>query len=218
MTGPTSRETLLKFPEERTLACGKYEHELDFNEFTDPFVADWKRVRSLIEHEDELINQRTTWLLSVNAFLFTSFFLSHKSDTTPDLAQLSTWLSLIIPLAGVSMSYAIMTGIVAAVNQLKRTENWWLWRSQLDPRNYKICADDCDNNRHPQIVGFREKGKISHDFMITKALSGLIIVVWLALLVAFFRRALSAEIPMPTWTIIFAIMALFIVVMVRAKT
>lgn len=213
MAGRESWKALLESAEARTLKSGKGESE--FNEFTDPFVSDWKRARSLIEHEDELIHQRTTWLLSINAFLFTGFFLSQKSDSSADIIKISSW---VIPFAGAVISWSIMIAITAAVKQLVRIEEWWVLRKQLDPRNFVICGDDCDNFRHPQIVGFREKGEVPHDFMISKALPGLIIVVWLVMFVGYFWKYLSADLSLPRWTIIFLIVALLLITYVIVWT
>lgn len=45
------------------------------DEFNDEFIVDGKRARSQIEHEDNLIDHRMTWLILSNTFLFAGFFL-----------------------------------------------------------------------------------------------------------------------------------------------
>lgn len=42
-------------------------------EFEDRDFSDWKRVRSAIEHENNLVNHRLTWLLLAQGGLFTLF-------------------------------------------------------------------------------------------------------------------------------------------------
>ncbi|MEM9978375.1 MAG: hypothetical protein AAF808_12185 [Cyanobacteria bacterium P01_D01_bin.2] len=49
------------------------ESNLSFNEFENREYADWKRIRSAVEHENALINYRQTWLLTSQAFLLTAF-------------------------------------------------------------------------------------------------------------------------------------------------
>lgn len=50
----------------------KYDPE-NFKEFEAPDVTAWKLARSLIEHENILVNHRLTWLMTSQAFLFAAF-------------------------------------------------------------------------------------------------------------------------------------------------
>jgi hypothetical protein len=50
----------------------KYPQE-NYNEFTTPDVTAWKLARAAIEHENNLVNQRITWLLTSQAYLLTAF-------------------------------------------------------------------------------------------------------------------------------------------------
>jgi len=51
-----------------------------WDEFHDAEIVDWKRVRSAIEHENELTNHRLTWMLNSQAFLFAAFALTFASS------------------------------------------------------------------------------------------------------------------------------------------
>ncbi|MGX7004113.1 hypothetical protein [Caballeronia sp. KNU42] len=157
-------------------------NEPEFSEFSDQFITDWKRARNLIEHEDELIHQRTTWLATINAFLFSGYFLGQKADTSTNFKSIAELLLWIIPLIGVCISASIMVGIVAAMRQLTIVRNWWQRRKADDPRNFAECPDDCNDLRHPPIVGFRGKHALPHDLMITKVLPGLVILIWVIIL------------------------------------
>lgn len=167
-------------------------NEVKFDEFHDQFITDWKRVRGLIEHEDELINQRTNWLLSTNAFLFAAFVISLKEHET---------LTPLIPVAGMLISTCIMIAIRAATKQLARAEAWWARRKQSDPRNHLDDANDEKNLRHPQIAGFREEGEFSHDFIISTLLPSLFSATWAMIFANLFA---------PLWFVIITFLVIFI--------
>ena len=46
------------------------------DEPNDPNVLFYQLTRSHIEHEDELLHQRLTWLFAIQAFLFTAYGFS----------------------------------------------------------------------------------------------------------------------------------------------
>jgi hypothetical protein len=119
-----------------------------FDEFKDPLITDWKRVRSCIEREDDLIDQRLRWLLTSQGFLFTAFaaalaaITSEKVDPkTQLLAQLLIGSLAIMALAICLMVYS---KISAAEDHLSRLRRYWKWRCQSDP----------DFDRHPPIMGW----------------------------------------------------------------
>jgi hypothetical protein len=154
--------------------------EAEFDEFQDEYITDWKRARNLIEHEYELIHQRTTWLLITNAFLFTAFIIFIDNYKV---------YAILISVAGILISTCIMVAIRAAMRQLTRTEKWWVWRKQSDPRNYPDDGNDGNNLRHPQITEFREDGELlSRNFITSTFLPSLISATWAAMLVSIFVR------------------------------
>lgn len=119
-----------------------------FDEFKDPLITDWKRVRSCIEREDDLIDQRLRWLLTSQGFLFTAFaaalaaISSEKVDPkTQLLAQLLIGSLAIMALAICLMVYS---KISAAEVHLDRLRRYWKRRCQSDP----------DFDRHPPIMGW----------------------------------------------------------------
>jgi hypothetical protein len=154
--------------------------EPNFDGSQDAYITDWKRARKLIEHQYQLIHQRTTWLLTTNAFLFTAFLILIDNFKVH---------AILISVAGILISTCLMAAIRAAMGQLTSTEKWWAWRKQSDPRNYPEDGSDEKNLRHPQISECREYGGVlSRNFVTTAVLPSLISATWAALLVAIFVR------------------------------
>jgi hypothetical protein len=164
------------------------------SEQDDEYLVDWGRARAMIEHEDELIHQRMTWLITINAFLFTAFFFSQKSDNSAGIKAIAAYLSYVIPTIGFLVSLSVLKALVAAMNQLSYVARWWSLRKATDPRNLKASSDDSLNLRHPQIVGFA-KGPISHDLVITRVLPGIVMAAWVAILGAISAPLLLEKIP-----------------------
>jgi hypothetical protein len=102
--------------------------ELSFDEFKDVEIADWKRVRSAIEHENMLINHRLSWLFSSQAFLLAAFTFSFK-----ELAKTEVPYALPIAIAvfGIALCIQFQRGIKSAENQLRELDKWW----------YRTCDD-----------------------------------------------------------------------------
>jgi hypothetical protein len=63
----------------------KEPQDAEWTEFSDPAIVDWKRVRSAIEHENVLTNQRFTWLLTSQGFLLGGFVLVFQASTKADV-------------------------------------------------------------------------------------------------------------------------------------
>jgi len=196
-----ARAKLLTDGSPRLLVCGA-EDPSKFEEGKDSALADWTRVRSMIEHEDRLIHQRTTWLININAFLFTAFFFSQKGDNNEEIKGLAYYFAWLLPCVGIVVSSSILVAVMAAMRQLKLVANWWKWRKALDPRNYLISPDDRLDLRHPQVIGFQSKQVLPHDFMITKVLPGVVLVCWILILLAVLRKTLSQDLTVPAWMLL----------------
>jgi len=149
----------------------------NFNEYEDPFIVDWKRVRGLIEHEDDLIDQRTRWLTLINTFLFAGFYtIAAATSIDPDLKLFASWA---LPGIGLVVSVAAKIAIGEAMRQLKESAEWWRVRKKSDPRNFPDSPDDAKNLRNPPIVGIRRSGLWSHDFLIADVLPATAISLWI---------------------------------------
>ena len=117
----------------------------DWDEFKDPEIVDWKRVRSAIEHENDLTNHRFTWLLASQGFLFAAFALTWQASTKTDIrdADRASYQVLLAAFAvtGILVSLYLSRGMVAAHNQHNALESWWRQRPKTDA------------NRHPPLCG-----------------------------------------------------------------
>lgn len=120
-------------------------HQDEWDEFKDPEIVNWKRVRLAIEHENFLTNVRVTWLLSAQGFLLGAYMLVFTASTKSDFVRgrlLETqWVLLAIVLAGTLVSFFLARGVKAAHDQHTRLKKWW----------YKQVGKD--NVRHPPICG-----------------------------------------------------------------
>lgn len=120
-------------------------HESDWDEFKDPEIVDWKRVRAAIEHENTLTNQRVTWLLVGQGFLLGAYMAVFgpimKGETKSDMLPYSLGTLVVIVLAGLLLSIFLSRGVQAAFEQHNRLKKWWNDRPKADP------------NRHPRICG-----------------------------------------------------------------
>ncbi|HJU06439.1 MAG TPA: hypothetical protein VJ692_14930 [Nitrospiraceae bacterium] len=87
----------------------------------------YDRVRSQIEHEDELINLRVVWQLLVQSFFFSTFatLLNAKDPAKNALIdQLQHFLVWVVPIAAFLAGLLTFVGIVTAllnVNSLRRS-------------------------------------------------------------------------------------------------
>jgi len=99
-----------------------------------------------VEQENQLINQRLTWTLQLNGFLFTAIaLLSGKPLHDKGLALLLKWL---IPLTGLSLSLAGLLGVLAAQWQLLYLTQRWQAQLQSDPRPRPF-----GDMRHSYLIG-----------------------------------------------------------------
>ncbi len=125
----------------------------EWDEFHDPGVVNWKRVRSVIEHENHLINHRIGWLLSSQAFLFAAFALIFQAaiandllyarpapDARPRGAAAGTLpearrpeyvgpvkaVLFVIPLVGFLVCLYILVTVDAAHRHTFFMEKWWI--------------------------------------------------------------------------------------------
>jgi len=87
----------------------------------------YRIVRSQIEHEDNVINQRLNWFVSAQAFLFTANAIVLSSAPTPSFAQsreAERLLILLIPVVAICcclVVYATVVGGVLALRKLRRS-------------------------------------------------------------------------------------------------
>ncbi len=106
----------------------------------------WKIARDLVEHEDNLINHRMTWLITSNFFLFSAFFVIFNRPTSSQVGSLrlaEIFLSL-IPLVGISICWTLWQLVRAATGQVDEVNKWWVKQLNNYPEN---------KENYPLLVG-----------------------------------------------------------------
>lgn len=170
----TSRE-LLDFlsgrpdPEvyKRIIAVIKNQVELvRFDEFKDQALADWKRIRAAIEHENTLINHRLTWLLTSQGFLFTGFGVVFSTLKPGDTNPYAVIILSIIAALGMAISFKIFVDIEDAAKQLLDLDRWWYTNYPPDEFSNAAYASDIKKREaaqgklqkcHPALQGRRNR-------------------------------------------------------------
>jgi hypothetical protein len=134
----------------------------DWDEFHDDEFVNWKRIRSVIQHENELTHHRITWLLSSQAFLFAAFVttLNGISQKLPENCEVLGWIwaykLILVGLAfiGIGVSFFLWRTLRDADIELNKLHAWW--NSFIIDRTENLLDKDKplpDNSleRHPPI-------------------------------------------------------------------
>jgi hypothetical protein len=149
-----------------------------WDEFHDPEIVDWKRVRSALEHENTLTNHRLTWLLTSQGFLFAAFALvfeaSTKNDVKPEIRVVYEWILGGLAITGILVSVWIGLGIQTAGEQHDCLERWWKDRRK-------------DETRHPPICGHGPRLILRLPY---SAFGSIFVVAWLIFLLILFADTL----------------------------
>jgi hypothetical protein len=92
-------------------------------------------LRGMIEHEDNLINNRNTWFISLNSFLFGSISLLMTSNVwiapagtkSVSLSVESLILAMLFSLVGLISCYSTYISVRAAYNAIRALEKHWTY-------------------------------------------------------------------------------------------
>jgi hypothetical protein len=139
-------------------------------------MGDWHCVRSQIEHEDGLINQRMTWAIQINQMLLAAFaagvwFLVGNQNRGRVTAPVLIVLFIL-------MGFAIVTNLITfrsvrmANRQIERLVAWWETQSK-------------GSGQFPPLIGRPDSWIdkwLRYSYVVSMAFASL----WLALLVGFF--------------------------------
>jgi hypothetical protein len=94
-------------------------------------IAKLNLIASEIKHEDDLIGQRTTWLVISQSFLFGTFVaVVSLREGTSMAAALAELLIVVIPLVGVLLPGVVLLAVYAAAHAMQQ------WRAEQD----RLCA------------------------------------------------------------------------------
>ena len=97
----------------------------------DVLIAKLNLIASEIKHEDELVGQRTTWLVISQSFLFGTFVaVLALPGATGMAAAYAKILLVLIPLVGVLMPIVVMLALSGAVSASRQ------WRAEHD----RLCG------------------------------------------------------------------------------
>lgn len=94
-------------------------------------------LRSYIQHEDNLVHQRTTWFLQLNSFLFASVAIIFSGEDAPmafTAVQLTLFVRLIC-VVGCCSAVVTLLGIWAAYSSTKALKDVWI--DKYEP----LCRD-----------------------------------------------------------------------------
>ena len=119
----------------------------------------YDRIRAKIEHEDNLVNQRIMWMITLQGLLFTAYGFSLSAEasslsfanTNPDAyhvfkANLTT-LRTAMTYTGISASVAALMGVVAANRAIRDDENQIQSQTNLPPTVLKKPIGQRATNR-----------------------------------------------------------------------
>jgi hypothetical protein len=111
----------------------------------------WSNARKMIEHEDTLINYRMTWLIAMQAGLFTAIGLFYQAFTK-NSALTPAELIVLLVLTGVGTFAAWMShcSLQAAHNQICHTAAYW--RQNYESYNEATILDP-KGKIYPAIIG-----------------------------------------------------------------
>jgi hypothetical protein len=158
----------------RTIMARSSKKYNTFDEAKDKALADWKRIRSAIEHENMLVNHRLTWLFTTQGFLIAFFGLIIKLYIDLQDDKRNTFfgpliiISVTICVLALYMCRSVRRGLIGASDQLRKIDNWWHFRPDgvVDPlcsskighlrKKYSFIrqlASLCKINKHPDLQG-----------------------------------------------------------------
>ncbi|HET7062265.1 MAG TPA: hypothetical protein VFI43_08820 [Nitrosospira sp.] len=141
------------------ISSGKSSNDRSPSQSKEEDLENWKRVRTAIEHENNLVNQRLSWLFTSQALLFSAFALILTTFLKEEAAQfspahpateyvsLAPYVSIILVVLAVTGGYiymAVGVSLLAAHRQLCALTDWW--------------DDHCtDKSGHPELHNFLAK-------------------------------------------------------------
>ena len=104
----------------------------DFMSYYQNNIAIFSIFRSYIEHEDSLINQRMTWLLTLNSFIFASISLlidnlfdDNLFFSSPHISAVKYFVIGLAVIGGISSIFTFFS-VSAAFNSIRAIKDIWI--------------------------------------------------------------------------------------------
>lgn len=138
----------------------------EWSESQDRYFHDWKRVRSAIEHENNLVNHRLTWLFLAQGGLFTAFFSSSGEATG--------FIRICVAVFGMFICGFIFVPLREADKALVGLNDWW--RSKLTDR-----PEEC--KLHPPIQRRRTDLPWYFDLFQPQNICFVFMAMWIVILI-----------------------------------
>lgn len=179
--------------------------ELSASEFHNRELINWRRARSIIEHENLLVNYRITWLLLSQGALLGAFATLYvKMTETNGVIDIGITLIILASL-GLASAFNVFNHLKNADTQLQRVTLWWYQEAFTAFNNGKNdeakAIFDKMNEKHPplhfrrdleSILG-RDKGIFRWNVVETQALPLYFIFLWVSLIIAVLVRQVFPE-------------------------
>ncbi|MBW8041107.1 MAG: hypothetical protein FVQ85_14045 [Planctomycetes bacterium] len=139
----------------------------------------WDRAREMIKHENELINQRLSWMFAAQAFLFAAFLIGVKAAVDPDIEDtldrvLMVFFLLPVIYLGLFSSLTSYRMVRDANIQREFAESYWkrLSRKILKlpelPRATELQKDSMDDKFVQEIFSFGFPERIQGENLTTE--------------------------------------------------
>lgn len=122
----------------------------------------WTMVRSAIEHEDNLVNHRISWLFAGHAFLFICFAMLQPallSDKVPTQPGLTIQMGIAVLFLCAAIIALITQRSIAYANiHSKNLRQWWIDRHNAGEWHYQ------DRSKFRSLIHFFSCGQSNSDF------------------------------------------------------
>jgi hypothetical protein len=129
----------------------------------------FREIRNYIEHEDNIINARTTWFMTFNSFLFGGFSLVIVGMTAKqpelELQQLRAIIVLLFSAIGVALAVTTNLSVRAAYSAIRKLRIFW--STHYEPLDLSLAAVPI----FPHIIGGGPNERV--------ALKGRILSLWM---------------------------------------
>jgi hypothetical protein len=140
----------------------------------------YKVLRGQIEHEDNLVNQRVTWLLLIQGFLFASFYnILISSLDKPDFFSLKLIILILISAFGIFISWVSLRSIRGAFKALKHIREFWFYQDNnegsADEDNLKL--ENFPDKKFPDIT-YRGKTERLSAGVASRGIPSTLMTIW----------------------------------------